>query len=48
MPLIDRKDDNDTDCLIPGWFNLPSITDMLGEGSFDHPFEVPWATLLTS
>ena len=46
MSLIDQRDN--TDCLIPGRFNLPSITAMFGEGSLDHPFEAPWANLLTS
>ena len=31
-----------TDCFILGRFNLPSSTDMLGEGSLDHPFETPY------
>jgi hypothetical protein len=46
MTLIDRTDNANS--VIAGRFNLPSIVAMLGEGSFDHPFDAPWETLLNS
>ena len=45
MPLIDRTDEHN--CTIPGRLSIPSINNLFGEGSFDHPFASPWDTLLT-
>ena len=35
LPLMDRRDSNN--CSIPGRLDIPSIKDLFGEGSFNHP-----------
>ena len=40
-----RDDEGD---VLPGRLHIPAVVDLFGEGSFDHPFESPWSTLLTS
>ncbi|EJK51883.1 hypothetical protein THAOC_28906, partial [Thalassiosira oceanica] len=44
IALIDRTDSDGN--MIPGRLNLPSVVGMLGEGTFNHPIEAPWGTLL--
>ena len=44
---MDRRDK--TNHTLPGrLLHITPITDLFGEGSFDHPFEAPWATLITN
>ena len=44
MHLIDRTDNTNT--TTPGRISLPSIIAHFGEGSFSHPIDAPWETLL--
>ena len=43
-PLIDRTDTEMN--AVKGRLYIPPITTLLGEGSFNHPVEHPWATLI--
>ena len=44
LPLMDRRDSNN--CSIPGRLDIPSIKDLFGEGSFNHPYTALWEMLL--
>ena len=46
IQLIDRMDDSGN--RIAGRLHTPAIATLFGEGSFNHPFTAPWATLLAN
>ena len=46
MPLMDST--NKEGFIIKGRLNIPSITNLFGEGSFYLPFDKPWEHLITT